>query len=157
MTKYLLQHTIVQVCKCFIFVWRNTRMCLHALTAGQIPIISKLLHVLQPSFEHGPYSVKAIPPPTIVLSVPTTGPWPTHQKRIGTSHVVSHTQQSSQPILSMNKSPLGTSHWCIDRSALFALYLTSSSRYVYSVWVWDFNTCHIPHKIPQHHRIRSCS
>ena len=40
-----------------------------------------------------------------------------------------------------------------NRSALFSLYLTSSSWYVYSQRAWDFNPCHIPHKLPQRQQL----
>ena len=48
-------------------------------------------------------SLKATPPPAIMPSVVTTGPWPVHYKRSDTSRMVSHThpaqQQSLQQIL----------------------------------------------------------
>ena len=63
----------------------NMRTCLRALSGGQIPVMSELLHTLQRSFERGPRSVKETPPPTFMPSVLTNKPSPTHQKRTGTS------------------------------------------------------------------------
>ena len=41
--------------------------------------MSELLHLLEFSFDRGPQSIKAIPPPANMPSVLTTRPWPVHQ------------------------------------------------------------------------------
>ena len=58
----------------------------------------------------GSHSLKATPPPTIMLGVLTTRPWPVRQKRTGTSRMVSHTRHDNGPTLSMNDSPLVRLH-----------------------------------------------
>ena len=69
----------------------NMRTCLCALAAGLLPVMSELLHALEPSSDRGPQSLKAIPSPAIMPSVQTTRPGPVHQKRTGSSRMVSHT------------------------------------------------------------------
>ena len=58
-----------------ILYGENMTTCLRALGAGWIPVMSDLLHVLEPSFERGSQSLKATPPITIAPIVLTTRPW----------------------------------------------------------------------------------
>ena len=94
----------------------NMRTRLRALAAGYTPVMNELLHMLDPSFKRGPQSLKATVPPNIMQSVLTTRQWPTSQKWIGTSRMVSRTQHSSGSILGrkiLHWSPY-TWHWCRD-------------------------------------------
>ena len=42
------------------------RTCLHVLAAGLLPVMSESLHVLDPSLDLGPQSLKATPPPAMI-------------------------------------------------------------------------------------------
>ena len=76
-------------------------------------------------------SQKHLPLPTVVSSVLTTRPWPTHpSKRNGTSWTVSPIARNSESILSRNDSPLNCLHLalaykykcgCNVKSAIFKL------------------------------------
>ena len=64
-----------------------------------------LLHVLEPSSDRRPQSMNTTPPPAIMLSVLTTGPWPIHLKQTGTRHMVSHTRHKNEPTLRIKILP----------------------------------------------------
>ena len=64
--------------------------------------MSELLHVLEPSNEHGSPSLKATGNSTAryYADCLTTRPWPVRQKRTGTSRMVSHIRHNNEPNLS---------------------------------------------------------
>ena len=100
---------------------RNLRTSLGPPTAGKIPAMSELLHVLDAIFERGPQSLNATTPSTIVPSALTTRPCPVRLKRTGTSPMVSHTQHNGEPILGRNNSPLGWLHLALAYRYYFCM------------------------------------
>ena len=96
--------------------------------------MGELLHVLEPSAERGPQSLKATPQTAIMPYVLTTRPWPARLKRTGTSHMVSHTRHNNEPTLSRNDSPQG------------CLHLTLAYRYYfYLEEAWEHISVHWQH------------
>ena len=56
----------------------------------------ELLHVLEPSSDRRPHSLKATPPPPTMLSDLTTRPWPVRHKRYGITHPAQQRDDSEQ-------------------------------------------------------------
>ena len=107
-----------------LFVWRKHENMYPCTGSRDLPVMSELLHVLEPSFDRGPQSLKATPPPAIMPSALTTQPWPVRQKRTGTSRMVSHSRHNNEPTLSRKDSALGCLQLALLLSMTRAIYNT---------------------------------
>ena len=64
-----------------------------------------MLHEMDASFElEAPVSRRHLLSPIAVASMPTTWPWPSHQKQIGTSWMVAHVGPISESILALTSN-----------------------------------------------------